>query len=94
MMKEQLAKIEREALEAITGAEDPAALLLPVDRLFASWAEVTLTKEQERRFCNGAPLWSCRPEAENCRVYGEDGLFLGLGTYDGEALRSRKLFLS
>ena len=26
MMKEQLAKIEREALEAITGAEDPAAL--------------------------------------------------------------------
>lgn len=75
-------------------ADEGRLSLLPVDRLFASWAEVTLTKEQERRFCNGAPLWSCRPEAENCRVYGEDGLFLGLGTYDGEALRSRKLFLS
>ena len=65
--------------------------LLPVERLFACYESVTVTRGQAARFQNGGALALDRlkkvPEGV-CRVHSSDGDFLGLGKPD---LQKREL---
>ena len=63
-------------LEKILACEDPEALLLPTDSLFASYPALTLSPAQEKCCRNGASLTFCGEGTY--RVYGQDGSFLAL----------------
>lgn len=71
--------------------------LIPVEQLFASYDQVTVTGAQATRFANGGALDLVRirqPMAQGSyRVYAPDGLFLGLGEADpaGGQLRVQRL---
>ena len=63
-------------LEKIVACEDPEALLLPTDSLFASYPALTLSPAQEKCCRNGASFTFCGEGTY--RVYGQDGSFLAL----------------
>ncbi len=65
-------------LDQIVSAPDPAALLLPVDRLFADRKALTLKPEGEKKVRSGASLKAPKLPAGEYRVYGADGSFLAL----------------
>ncbi len=72
--------IERDYYRAIAYPPDEAALTLP---------GTVLGAESQRRFVNGNPV-ACATVAEDIRVYGGDGAFLGIGSSNlGELLRPR-----
>ena len=65
-------------LEQVVEAEDPAALLLPVDSYFDRYPPLTLPdRTSERRVKNGNPLDMDVSDGVY-RVYGPDGAFLAL----------------
>ena len=75
--------------------------LRPVESLFSSYREITVTKAQSVRFQNGGALDLCRTalrdnynDKEIVRVKAPDGRFLGLGMTDTEkqSLAIYKLF--
>ena len=73
--------------------------VLPVEQIFAVLPRVTLTQQQTRLFCNGAPLDLNRVEdapgtGALLRVCGADGRFLGLAQEDltQGLLMMKKLF--
>ncbi len=63
-------------LEKIVAREDPEALLLPTDSLFASYPALTLSPAQEKCCRNGASFTFSGEGTY--RVYGQDGSFLAL----------------
>ena len=63
-------------LDRIIACEDPEALLLPTDSLFASYPALTLSPAQEKCCRNGASF-TFGGEG-SFRVYGQDGSFLAL----------------
>ncbi len=72
-----------ERIEEIASAGRAAELLIPVDRAFRSYPEVKLGERETKLYRSGVRL---RPdqvtlprEAEQYRVYGADGAFIGLG---------------
>ncbi len=78
-------------LEQILAADDPAALLLPVDSLFAAHPAVTVSAQAERRCRNGNDFACGAPEGL-VRVYSERGEFLMLGRSDGGRMHTVKSF--
>ena len=73
---------EAVTLEAVQ--EQGAALLRPVDSLFADYPAYHIQREREEFYCrHGNPLRTKLPEGGLYRVYGRDGTFLCLS-------RSRK----
>ncbi|MBR4308255.1 MAG: tRNA pseudouridine(55) synthase TruB [Oscillospiraceae bacterium] len=64
------------SLDKIVACEDPEALLLPTDSLFASYPTLTLSPAQEKCCRNGASFTFSGEGSY--RVYGQDGTFLAL----------------
>ncbi len=80
------------ALDQVLTAPDPAALLRPVDSLFADRPALVLSPDGERRLRNGAPAPLPGAAPGQYRVYGPGGGFLALGRADGETLSTIKSF--
>ena len=79
-------------LEAVLTAQDPAALLLPVDAYFAGRPSLLLPPEAERKVRNGMSLaWPGLSDGEY-RVYGEKGAFLALSRMKAGKLTTIKSF--
>lgn len=76
----------------ITAANDPEALLLPVDTLFAAYPAVTVNASAERKLRNGAAVKAGSQPDGCCRVYTEDGTFLLFGKVAGGQLTTVKSF--
>ncbi len=79
-------------LDQVQAHADPAALLRPVDSLFAGWPALSLKAAAEKKVRNGAsaPLPDV-PDGEY-RVYGQNGKFLALGAVKGGILTAVKSF--
>ncbi len=78
-------------LEQVQAADDPAALLAPVDGCFADLPAVTLTGAQAKCVRNGA-AFTDRREPGRWRAYGPEGEFLALTETDGEKMFVVKSF--
>ncbi len=79
-------------IEDLIAAEDPEALLLPVDTLFASYPALTVNASAERKLRNGAPVKAPAQPDGCCRVYSEQGEFLLFGRISGGILTTVKSF--
>ena len=77
-------------LDAIIASENPEALLLPVDSLFADYPAITLSGKQEAlcRCGNVIPMQG----SGFVRVYAQSGEFLMVGQFSGSSLRTVKSF--
>ncbi len=76
-------------------ADELAAYIRPVDRLFTAYPAVTVTEAQAVRFGNGGALSLDRLRSSVsgiARVYAPDGRFLGLGEPFDEELKVKRLF--
>jgi len=79
-------------LEVVERAEDPAALLLPVDAYFAGRPSLRLKGEAEKKLRNGMTLVMPQLSQGEYRVYGGDGAFLALCRASGGKLTTIKSF--
>ena len=78
-------------LEQVQGAEDPAALLNPVDSCFAHLPAMTLTAAQAKCVRNGTAFTF--PAKGEWRVYDPDGEFLAVcRTVDGKLTTVKSFF--
>lgn len=79
-------------LEQVQAAEDPAALLLPVDRLFPDRKKLVLSSAVEKKIRNG--MTAVLPELDQgeYRVYSQDGTFLAVCRAKGGKLTTVKSF--
>lgn len=79
-------------LEQLLAAEDPAALVMPLDTLFAGYPAVTVSGELERRLrCGNALPWDSGA-AGRCRVYDAAGGFLALARQENGLLLTERSF--
>lgn len=90
-----------DVMKELSESERIEEQLRPVESLFLSYREITVTKAQSVRFQNGGALDLCRTalrdnynDKEIVRVKAPDGRFLGLGMTDTEkqSLAIYKLF--
>lgn len=79
-------------LDAVLQADDPAALLLPVDAYFSGYPDLVADPEQEKRIRNGAALPMPGLPDGRYRVYGQDGTFLALSQGENGVLTTVKSF--
>ena len=79
-------------LEQVQAAEAPAALLLPVDRLFPDRKKLVLPSAVEKKIRNG--MTAVLPELDQgeYRVYSQDGTFLAVCRAKGGKLTTVKSF--
>ena len=78
-------------LEQVQAADDPTALLAPVDGCFADLPAVILTGAQAKCVRNGAAFTDRRGPGR-WRAYGPEGEFLALTETDGEKMSVVKSF--
>ena len=79
-------------LEQLLAAEDPAALVMPVDALFAAYPAVTVDGDRERRLrCGNALPWKGGAPGR-CRVYSAAGAFLALARQEDGLLVTERSF--
>ena len=79
-------------LEHVQQAEDPAALLLPVDAYFAGRPALTLSAALEKKVRNGMTVVMPEILPGEYRVYGQGGDFLALGRGEDGKLFTIKSF--
>ena len=79
-------------LDEVVNASDPAALLLPVDKLFRDRPALKLKTEGERKVRNGAALKTPKLTDGEYRLYGPDGAFLALSRAKKGVLTTVKSF--
>ena len=79
-------------LDAVLQADDPAALLLPVDAYFSGYPDLVADPEQEKRIRTGAALPMPGLPDGRYRVYGQDGTFLALSQGENGVLTTVKSF--
>ena len=79
-------------LDAVLQADEPAALLLPVDAYFSGYPDLVADPEQEKRIRNGAALPMPGLPDGRYRVYGQDGTFLALSQGENGVLTTVKSF--
>ena len=79
-------------LEQIQQAEDPAALLLPVDAYFSDRPALTLPSALEKKVRNGMTVVMPEIIPGEYRVYGQGGDFLALGRAENGKLFTVKSF--
>ena len=79
-------------LDTVLQAQDPAALLLPVDTYFAGYPDLVADPEQEKRIRNGAALPMPGLPDGRYRVYSQDGTFLALSQGENGILTTVKSF--
>jgi tRNA pseudouridine55 synthase len=79
-------------LEQVAQAEDPQALLRPVEAYFAHYPVLTLpSRTAEKKVRNGVSL-STQQEGGTYRVHSPEGEFLALGKVEGGILTTIKSF--
>ncbi len=85
-----------EALEkmAVTDNTSLHACLIPIDQAIGHWPEVRLNAAQTRAILHGQALPWRASDAENLRLYADDGRFVGLGSIAAGRLRPRRLINS
>ena len=81
-----------EDILAFAAENDPQALLMPVDALFAQHPALIVTMGQAARIRNGADVCDRSFADGTFRVYAEDGNFLMLGRAEHSTLRVIKNF--
>lgn len=79
-------------LDQIQQADDPAALLLPVDAYFADRPALTLSSALEKKVRNGMTVVMPEVSPGEHRVYGPEGTFLALGRAEAGKLFTVKSF--
>lgn len=79
-------------LDTVLQAQDPAALLLPVDTYFAGYPDLVADLEQEKRIRSGAALPMPTLADGRYRVYSQDGTFLALSQGENGILTTVKSF--
>ena len=79
-------------LEQVQQAEDPAALLLPVDAYFSDRPALTLPSALEKKVRNGMTVVMPEIIPGEYRVYGQVGDFLALGRAENGKLFTVKSF--
>ena len=79
-------------LDTVLQAQDPAALLLPVDTYFSGYPDLVADPEQEKRIRNGAALPMPALADGRYRVYSQDGTFLALSQGENGILTTVKSF--
>ena len=79
-------------LDTVLQAQDPAALLLPVDAYFSGYPDLVAEPEQEKRIRNGAALPMPGLPDGRYRVYSQDGTFLALSQCENGILTTVKSF--
>lgn len=84
--------ITMQQLLDFTAENDPQALLMPVDALFAQHPALIVTLAQAARIKNGADVRDRSFPDGTFRVYAEDGSFLMLGRSEGSTLSVIKNF--
>ena len=84
--------ITMQQLLDFTAENDPQALLMPVDALFAQHPALIVTLAQAARIKNGADVRDRSFPDGAFRVYAEDGSFLMLGRSEGGTLSVIKNF--
>ena len=84
--------ITMQQLLDFTAENDPQALLMPVDALFAQHPALIVTLAQAARIKNGADVRDRSFPDGTFRVYAEDGSFLMLGRSEGGTLSVIKNF--
>ena len=67
--------------------------LLPLDSALPSLAPVRLDAAESRAFCHGQAVAAPSVAAGTVRVYGADGVLLGIGTISGAVVRPARLLL-
>ena len=80
-------------LMTLLESENPEQYLRPVDTMFRSHPQVTLTANQEKRCRNGNSFSVTLPEG-TYRAYGENGEFLMLATVEDGMMHTIKSFFS
>lgn len=74
-----------------------SARVLPVETAFAVYDKIILSPRNAKLFQNGVRMSATKAGCQGMKgdfsVYREDGLFLGLGYEENDALRMRKLFV-
>ena len=68
-------------------------VIIPIERVFESYPKITLTEKQTSLFLNGVKL-SLPFEEGILRVFSFDNVFLGLGFFENDLLKIKKLFLT
>ena len=79
-------------LDAVLQADDPAALLLPVEAYFSSHPILALTPEQAKKVRNGMTLATPELDDGTYRTYDPDGVFLALSQAEQGKLTTIKSF--
>ena len=79
------------SLEEVLNRPDPAALLRPVDSLFADRPRLALTAKQAERLSHGGTFSTPAAPGEY-RAYGPDGVFLALCKVEEGTLSAIKSF--
>lgn len=79
-------------LEEVQSVPDPAALLMPVDELFADRERLAVTAAVEKKLRNGMTAVLPDLAPGEYRVYGRDGGFLALCRAQGGKLSTIKSF--
>ena len=82
---------EAVALETLLETENPEQYLRPVDSMFARYAAVTLTENQEKR-CRNGNSFSIALSDGTYRAYGKDGEFLMLAKVTDGVMATVKSF--
>ena len=83
---------EAVTMEQVLAAEDPAALLKPVDTLFAHLPALTVEPGRLKPILNGGQIHVPGLVGGRYRVYGPDGEFLMVGAGENGVLRTVKSF--
>ena len=78
-------------LALLLESDHPGAYLLPVDRLFRQYPEVTLAANQEKR-CRNGNAFSLNREDGTYRAYSADGEFLMLARVESGVMSTIKSF--
>ena len=79
-------------LEEVQSVPDPAALLMPVDELFADRERLAVTAAVEKKVRNGMTAVFPELAPGEYRVYGQDGAFLALCRAQAGKLSTIKSF--
>lgn len=81
-------------LEQVLQAEDPSALLRPVDAMFSEFPALPLQPGWEKKIRNGSPAPAPEVPEGTYRLYGADGSFLALCRVSDGTLTTIKSFFS
>lgn len=85
-----------EEIEEIAVNGNIEDILIPVEKVFRTLNKITLNQKTTHLFLNGVKLRAQQvettPDEQNHAVYSFDNRFLGLGHFDGDIFRVKKLF--